>query len=184
VGKPSSSQGSDLFKPLLGVLLIATVVYVASTAWRERPATIEELLEQALNGPTLDQRVGATVELSNRGPEALEALRRIAAESDESDVLAACLGGLAGQWDYESMDTFFAMLESESRKVRGRAAQAVMRMTGRQRPYAASGPDANRSLVAQHLRADWETISRAPAEHRAELIRRLKESHGEPTDGD
>jgi hypothetical protein len=74
------------------------------------------------------------------------------------------------------MDMFLNLAENGPPQTRGRAAQTVMRMTGRQRPYAASAPAAERQILIKHMRADWEEIKAATPEDRDELKRRLRES--------
>ena len=98
-------------------------------------------------------------------------------ESTQTDVQVVCVEGLAGTWDYESMDRFLDLAESDSEHLRGRAAQAVMCMTGRQRPYSAAASEEERRLLVRHMRNDWLEIQRATPEDREELFRRLRESH-------
>ena len=97
--------------------------------------------------------------------------------SNDPEVKCACVMGLAGLWDYDSMDLFFSLLETEGTLVSNRAAQAVMRMTGRQRRYSAGLRDSERKTLIKHMRDDWAEIASASQEDRDELINRLKASH-------
>ena len=69
------------------------------------------------------------------------------------------------------------LTESDSEHLRGRAAQAVMRMTGRQRPYTSAASEEERRILVRHMRNDWNEIQRATPEDREELFRRLRESN-------
>jgi hypothetical protein len=139
-------------------------------------ASPEELVELALNAPSETERTAAAIKLADYGEEALPGLRRVATESTESAVTAISVEGLAKLWDYESMDMFLDLAENGPPHTRGRAAQTVMRMTGRHRPYSASAPAADRQLLVKHMRADWEEIKAASPEDRDELKRRLREA--------
>jgi hypothetical protein len=144
---------------------------------RDKPApSPEELVELALNAPSETERTAAAIKLADYGEEALPGLRRVAVESKESAVTAISIEGLSKLWDYESMDMFLELAENGPPHTRGRAAQTVMRMTGRHRPYSASAPAADRQLLVKHMRADWEEIKAAKPEDRDELKRRLREA--------
>jgi hypothetical protein len=139
-------------------------------------ASPDELVELALNGPSVTEQTAAAIKLADYGEEALPGLRRVAKESKEPSVSAVSVEGLAKLWDYESMNLFLDLAENGPPQTRGRAAQTVMRMTGRQRPYAASAPAAERQILIKHMRADWEEIKAATPEDRDELKRRLREA--------
>jgi hypothetical protein len=139
-------------------------------------ASPDELVERALNAPSVTEQTSAAIKLADYGAEALPGLRRVAKESQESAVSAVCIEGLAKLWDYDSMELFLDLAEKGPPRTRGRAAQTVMRMTGRHRPYAASAPAAERQLFVKHMRADWEEIKAATPEDRDELKRRLREA--------
>ena len=164
---------------LLGVLLVVLAVVTLNRLRTPAGPSIEQLTETALHGSTPTERAEAAVGLSDAGPEALAPLRRVLAESEDPPVQAACLTGLAKLWDYESMELLLELMETGPPRVRGRAAQAFMRMTGRQRRYAANAPEAERRRLVDFMRQDWEEIAAASEEDRAELVRRLRESHGE-----
>ena len=136
----------------------------------------EELVELALNAPSDTERAAAAIKLADYGEEALAGLRRVVKESTEPAVTAVSIEGLAKLWDYDSMDLFLDLAENGPPHVRGRAAQTVMRMTGRHRLYSASAPATDRQLLVGHMRADWEAIKAASPEDRDELKRRLRES--------
>jgi hypothetical protein len=139
----------------------------------------EELAELALNAPSDTERAAAAIKLADYGEQALAGLRRVAKESTEPAVTAVSIQGLAKLWDYDSMELFLDLAENGPPQTRGRAAQTVMRMTGRRRRYSASAPEADRQLLVGHMRADWEAIKAASPEDRDELKRRLRESDEE-----
>ncbi len=163
------------------ILFVILALGLAGLAWAYLPwetrATPEELAELALTAQSEEERAKAAAKLSDYGPESLEFLRHVAQETTDPPVQAICLQGLARLWDYESMDLLLDMAESGSPLVRGQAAQAVMRMTGRTRPYAASASVAQRETLVGHMREDWQQIQNATPEDREELKRRLRESH-------
>jgi hypothetical protein len=139
-------------------------------------ASPDELVELALNGPSVTEQTAAAIKLADYGDAALPGLRRVAKESKEPSVSAVSIEGLAKLWDYESMELFLDMAENGPPHTRGRAAQTVMRMTGRHRPFSAAAPAAERQLLVKHMRADWEEIQAATPEDRDELKRRLREA--------
>jgi hypothetical protein len=135
-----------------------------------------ELAELALTAPSVTEQTAAAIKLADFGEEAREALRHVAEKSSEPAVMSVCIEGLAKLWDYDSMELFLEMAENGPPRTRGRAAQTVMRMTGRHRPYIASAPVAERQLLVRHMRADWKEIQDASPDDQAELKRRLRES--------
>jgi hypothetical protein len=140
------------------------------------PPSPDKLIELALNAPSVTEQTAAAIKLADYGEAGRDGLRRVANESREPAVQAVSVEGLAKLWDYESMDLFLNLAENGPPGARGRAAQVVMRMTGRHRPYMAGAPDAERRIFVQHMRADWKEIQNASAEDREELKRRLRES--------
>ena len=160
--------------PILAVVLLI----FAWRLWSREPSlTPDQLADIALNGATVDERTKAAVVLADYGEAALPSLRSVVKESDVEAVQSVCLQGLAKQWDYESMDLFLDLAETGPPRVRGRAAQVFMRMTGRQRPFQASAPEPHRSLLVSHMRADWKQIQAATPAEQEDLKRRLRESH-------
>jgi hypothetical protein len=161
---------------VLGLVIAACFGAFFYFGQNKSAASPDELVELALNGPSETERTAAAIKLADYGEDALPGLRRVAAESTESAVTAISIEGLAKLWDYESMEMFLDLAENGPPHTRGRAAQTVMRMTGRHRPYMASAPAAERQLLVGHMRADWEEIKAASPEDRDELKRRLRES--------
>jgi hypothetical protein len=163
------------------MLLIALAALVGVAAWRQfdRPERLppDVLADRALHGPSAAQQTAAIRDLGGGDAASLAALRRVLRETTQPDVQRACIQSLAQNWDYESMDSLLELAESGPPSLRGAAVQAVMRMTGRRRPYSSAASAADRLLLVQHMRADWREIQRASPEDRAELKRRLRESH-------
>jgi hypothetical protein len=160
---------------VMGLVIACLGAFVFFSQNNSTPSP-EELVELALNAPSDTERAAAAIKLADYGEEALAGLRRVAKESTEPAVTAVSIEGLSKLWDYDSMDLFLDLAENGPPHVRGRAAQTVMRMTGRHRPYSASAPAADRQLLVKHMRADWEAIKAASPEDRDELKRRLRES--------
>ena len=162
---------------LLAGLLFLFVAIVASNFWTPSQPTIDDLREEALHGQSSEDRARAAIELSKRGPEAVDALRYVLEESSEVDVRAVSVAGLAHSWDYPSMERFLELAATADPKVASRAAQAIMQMTGRQRRFSTQGLAEMRQQVVQHMRDDWMEISAASPEDRDALIERLKANH-------
>jgi hypothetical protein len=165
------------------VLHVAAAVVVVIAVWflwrwATSPSS-DDLVDLALNGPSVTAQTQAAIQLISYGEDALEGLRRVAAQSTEPSVKVACIEGLAKLWDYDSMDLLVDFAENGDTRVRGRAAQAIMRMTGRHRRFVATAPESERKLLAEHMRADWQEIKNASDADRDELKRRLRESHEE-----
>jgi len=161
---------------VLGLVIAACFGAFLYFGQNKSAASPDELVELALNAPSETEQTAAAIKLADYGEEALLGLRRVANESTHPAVTAVCIEGLAKLWDYDSMEMFLDLAENGPPHTRGRAAQTVMRMTGRHRPYSASAPSADRQLLVKHMRADWEEIKAASPEDRDELKRRLRES--------
>jgi enoyl-CoA hydratase/carnithine racemase len=163
------------------VLHVAAIVVGLATVWFvwrwAMSPSADDLVEVALNGPSVTAQTQAAIGLVSLGDDALEGLRRVAAQSTEPSVKVACIEGLAKLWDYDSMDMLIELAENGDTRVRGRAAQAIMRMTGRHRRFVATAPESQRKLLAKHMRADWKEIKSASDANRDELKRRLRESY-------
>ena len=144
--------------------------------WAASPSA-DDLIALALNGPSVTAQTQAAIQLASYGEDAVVGLRRVAAQSTEPPVKVACIEGLTKLWDYDSMDLLLDLAENGDSRVRGRAAQAIMRMTGRHRRFLATAPESERKLLADYMRADWEEIKNASEANRDELKRRLRESH-------
>jgi hypothetical protein len=163
------------------LMVLVVIAGIGGVVWRYLPSASgpspEDLADAALHAPTVGQQTVAAARLADYGDGSRDTLRRVFSETTQPDVQIVCVQGLAGIWDYESMDLFLDLAERGPPQVRGRAAQAVMRMTGRQRPFLSDAPEEQRRILIGHMRADWDEIKRASPEKRNELIRRLRESH-------
>jgi hypothetical protein len=140
---------------------IAAVIYGGKYLSRKPPAP-SQLADMALNSELPDQRQHAAVMLADSGPAGVPHIREVFRRSEASDVKVACIEGIAQNWDYDSMDLLLDALDDPSPVVRGRAASAVMRMVGRNRRFRAEGPEAERKMLAQYMREDWEAMRRHP----------------------
>lgn len=140
----------------------ALAVLLAILGWRflpgRRPPSPEELARQALEAPTPGEREVAAVRLAQLGKEAKGQLQRVLAESQSAAVRAACIGGLAAQWDYQSMPVFLDALDDPSAVVRGRAGVAVQRFLGADFGFRHDDPPKKRQAVVKILKREWERV--------------------------
>ena len=145
-----------------------------SCGWTRDPLRIL-WAELALNAESSDAQQRAAIQLADYGDGAQEHLRRVFGESTSDTVRMICIDGFGATWDYDSMGTLLDSIEDPSSEVRGRAAQVIAKLTGRDRRFRANGLEEERALLLRHMREDWEEIRNSP--HMDELVRRLKESH-------
>lgn len=152
------------------------VVLLAILAWRvfsggHLPSP-EQLARQALEAPDAQDRETAAVrlaELANRNEvdrswrqEAKQQLRRVLAKSPSPPVRAACILGLASQWDYQSMPALLEALDDRSALVRGRAAMAVRRLLSVNFGYHHDDPPEKRRQAKKRICDHWETMCDSP----------------------
>jgi uncharacterized protein (UPF0147 family) len=135
----------------------------------ERPPSPADLAQQALQAATAADQEQAAVTLAEVAgndalqrqlrEEARQQLRRVLGESQSPQVRAACIQGLASQWDYESMPALLDALDDSSDLVRGRARVAIERMMSVDLGsfgYKYDDPSAKRAAAIQRIRNDWE----------------------------
>ena len=120
------------------------------------PPSPEQLARQALEAPSSDEQEVAAVQLAQLGRPAREHLQRVLSQSQSPQVRAACIRGLAVQWDYDSMPAMLDALDDESQWVRGRAVEAVERMMSRNFNYQSDDPADKRAAAAFRIREHWE----------------------------
>lgn len=155
------------------------VLLLAILAWHvlsgQRRPSPEELARRALEAPTAGEQEVAAVRLAQlagdnqvEGPvrkEAGEHLRRVLANSQSPPVRAACLVGLASQWDYDSMPVFLEALEDSSPLVRGSAETAVRRMLSvdlNHFNYRHDDPPEKRQQAVKLIAEYWEQMRDSP----------------------
>ncbi len=151
---------------LLGIvaLVVSSVHlwYYGEWVW---PASPETLAAQALTGATVHEKAKAAVRLSDCGHKGAEQLRRVLRESDTPEVRAACILGLCGIEDYESMDLFVELMADESFVVRGSAGAAVTVMVQGHDPrflFRADDPEEKRQKAIESLSQRWEELRGSP----------------------
>ncbi len=120
------------------------------------PPSPEQLARQALEAPTPDEQEVAAVRLAGLGKPAKQHLRRVLSQSQSPEVRAACIGGLAVQWDYDSMPAFLDALDDDSELVRGRAGRAVERMMSVDFDYRYDDPPEKRAAAVKRFREHWK----------------------------
>ena len=127
------------------------------------PQRTADLAAQALRADSVDARKVAvemlaqrtTIDQSNpiRGT-----LKEIYAATDEPQVRAACIDGIARGWDYSAMDELLGDLEHESPLVRQHAGAAAERMIGLGFLYRADAPPEQRAVKIARMRDVWQKM--------------------------
>jgi HEAT repeat protein len=142
---------------------------LAAPGCGQGPPSPTELAQQALQADTETDQELAAVKLAEMAgkndlqpqlrEEVKQQLRRVLGESQSPQVRAACIQGLASQWDYESMPALMDALDDPSDLVRGRARVAIERMMSVDLGsfgYKYDDPSAKRAAAIQRIRNDWE----------------------------
>ncbi|MCA9187645.1 MAG: hypothetical protein KDA99_18580 [Planctomycetales bacterium] len=162
---------------LIAMALLGVAGLMTFLLMRSRGPSAEALAELALTAPSMQERQAAAAKLTDLGASALPQMRQVFEQSDAPEVRGICVEGLGRNWDYESLDAIISAMEDPSPDLRGRAGLIAGRMTGRDRPFFAHGPEAERRVIIEHVRQDWEEIRKSP--YSGDLKRRLKESHAQ-----
>ncbi len=146
---------------MIGAVAVLVVAAMAYFGWQWLDQTAEApspevLAEQALGGSSPEAREKAAVQLATQVTDSRNLLRQVFHQSEAPPVRAACISGMAGNWDYHSMDDLLAALEDESPLVRGRAGAAVQQMLGIHFYFRAQDPPDKRAVAVKKMRAAWE----------------------------
>lgn len=148
-----------MLRPLGMVAVVLAVALLAYYGWEflSRPhiESPKELAQTALNADTAATRELAAVGLSQFGQPAREQLVSVFGASKQPEVRAACVHGLAQQWDYDSMPLLLDALDDEALSVREQAGQAVQRMLRINYEFCAGDPPEKRQAVVKRLRTRW-----------------------------
>jgi hypothetical protein len=159
------------------VLAGSLVVLSAIAAWRLLPGgrgpSPKELAHQALEAPTPAAQEAAALQLARLAnddhqadeglrQEAKQYLHRVLAKSQSPPVQAACLQGLAAQWDYDIMPALLKALEHDSALVRGRAAAAIQRLLSVDLGYRYDDPPEKRRQAVRRIAKYWEQMRDSP----------------------
>jgi hypothetical protein len=142
-------------------VLLALLVWQILPA--ERRPSPDQLARQALEAATPAEQEVAAVRLAELGTDAKDHLRQVLTESQSAAVRAACIRGLAAQWDYDTMPMLLDALEDPSPLVRGRAGVAVQRLLGADFGFRCDDPPEKRGMVVKRLRQEWERVKDTPA---------------------
>ena len=124
-------------KFLVPALGLAVTLAAAHYVWswmgaHEAEASPEALADAALTLRLPAERERAAAALAaTSSDESRQHLRRVYRQSKSPSVRAACIGGIARGWDYDSMDSLLVALEDESPLVRGRAGGGCTGNAGR-----------------------------------------------------
>lgn len=121
--------------------------------------SIDSLVNTALNASSPSDQLAATRKLCQKGAPALEGLRRVTAESNNEDVVAACLSGVSLLMDYESMDQILNRLDDSSLVVRSAAAKAATKLLGRDHHFPVRGLPEEQQRVKNEIVKDWESYN-------------------------
>lgn len=141
----------------------------------QRGPSPTELARQALEAASPEEQELAAVELADAAnnsqlqpqlrQQAKQQLRRVLTESQSPPVRAACIQGVASQWDYEGMPALLDALDDESKLVRRRAGMAVERMMSKDLSkfnYNPDDPAGKRAPAIKVIREVWEKDRDSP----------------------
>ena len=143
---------------LLGLLTLALVAVFGSRFLFAGPS-ITSLRDQALNGATPQVQREAARQLADKGEEGLPSLREVARQSDNEEVIAVSMIGLARQYDDQCMDLFLQKLDDSSLTVRVAAAKACTKILGRNHHFPADGKASERERIREQMKKIGNLIS-------------------------
>ncbi|MGE3806562.1 MAG: HEAT repeat domain-containing protein [Gemmataceae bacterium] len=156
-------------KILVGTIIASFLGLVVLGTWSKlTQEDAETLTNEALSGPDASVRLQAALRLSLYGADGVAGMRRVLAESEEPDVRAAMLDGLAAQRDWESMPTMIAALDDENAEVRRRAASAINHLFNRDFGLRPDTPAAERAKTIELIRDMHKTIVATPPDFEPE----------------
>jgi hypothetical protein len=143
--------------PLAAVVLILVAgvfVYPLLTGGLPPPEQLESTALDASVSP--DQRVKAALQLTEHGAKAQSQMRKVLAESKDSDVRAAAVQGLTKAGDWKDVPQLIKALDDPSSWVRGRAAQAAMRHMGTKFDFDANGSPEERAAAIKKIQLHYQ----------------------------
>ena len=148
-----------------GVLLLAVAVWYGLGLFSSpRKVTPQQLAETALSpSASPEKRVEAAAELAPMAtPVAVKEMTRVYQQSPDPEVKAVVIQGMAGNWDFDSMETFLAAMDDESLLVRTRAHGAVQRLLQIDAGYRPDASREERLAKIKIYRDDWEKMRVSP----------------------
>jgi HEAT repeat protein len=128
------------------------------------------LADRALGAATVNERQKAAIELSRRGKDAAEQMRRVFGQSTTPEVKAAAAEGLGCLLDVDSLPALIDAMEDGSLLVRGRAGVAVSRIVGGDAGFRANGPLKERQEAVAKYRKFWQEVQ-SPQSHFIEYMK-------------
>lgn len=140
---------------MLGVLALGLVVFYGARFLFAGPSA-STLRDIALNGDTTQAQREAARQLADLGEAGVKDLRDVARQSNNEEVVAVCLIGLARQYDDECMDLFLEKLDDPSITVRVAASKACTKILGRDHHFPIQGSADERERIKQNMTKDWE----------------------------
>jgi hypothetical protein len=148
---------------LLGILaagvIIVGVIYVPG--FLRRP-NVDRLIEVALSESEAADRIEAARDLCQLGDSAGGGIRTVLCDSNDENVVAICILGVARQMDYQSMDNLIDRLDDPSATVRTAAAKAIARLLGRDHHFPALGSASQRAEIKDKIVKDWKSYNGSP----------------------
>ena len=149
-----------MFRPLVvlsGILALTALGYFGWLLFSgQRPESPEALARAALEAGTAEQREAAAVKLCQFGKPTREHLLHVLAESQQPEVRAACIRGLAEQWAYRHMRVLLDLLDDGDPLVRAQAGDGVQLMLKVEYGFNANAPPDQRREVVRRLRQRWK----------------------------
>jgi HEAT repeat protein len=138
------------------LVLVAAVLFGYPLLFGGLPPP-EKLESTALDASVApEKRASAALRLSEHGAKARPQMRKLLAESKDSDVRAAAVQGLMNHGDWSDMPQMMASLEDPSDWVRGRAAQAAWRLLGHKFDFNPKGTEAERAAAIKKIKRHYE----------------------------
>jgi len=145
---------------ILAGVVIGTQTGLFSSSGEDPPPA--ELAEQALTATqSADREVAAGKLIRGSYQEALPAIRRVMAETEDPKVKAVVIRGLQRFYDHDSLPMMIDAMESDSLHVRAAAEHAVPPLLGIDLFDADADPGTRAQQVAA-VRRQWEWVRNNP----------------------
>jgi hypothetical protein len=125
-----------------------------------RSAPLEQLARQAKATDAPEAAAAAAAKLAAMGGAASEHLRTLLRESPLPRVRAEAVSGLSLQDNFDNVPAILDALSDESRLVRNRAGEAIMRLFCVNFDYRADDPPEIRERKVREIRLEWEEMRR------------------------
>jgi len=160
---------------ILAGVVIGTQTGLFSSSGEDPPPA--ELAERALTATqSADREVAAGKLIQGRYQEALPAIRRVMAETEDPKVKAVVIRGIERFYDHDSLPMLIDAMESDSLHVRAAAEHAVPPLLGIDL-FDADADPATRAQQVAAVRREWEWVRNHPklAQNKAKVRKHFEE---------